>query len=200
MNGGNVTEPRAAGQERGCVEGALCRDERRFQSSAAEEPSAESEERFQELADAMVQIVWIADASGALEYGNQRAYEYAGVRPGDLDGWKWTAQVHPDDLAGQVDPRNQRADPGDLGLWPSCERVLVVDPGPGDADRHLARRQLVPAQVPDATVHPIAVPLGDVGAKSLRDRGHSRIVARGRGSWPALQGMPRGAIVAVVAP
>ncbi|MBZ5581104.1 MAG: PAS domain S-box protein [Acidobacteriia bacterium] len=134
MNGGNVTEPRAAGQERGCVEGALCRDERRFQSSAAEEPSAESEERFQELADAMVQIVWIADASGALEYGNQRAYEYAGVRPGDLDGWKWTAQVHPDDLAATTAAWKQAIQSG--AAYEVAQRLRRFD---GEFRWHLTR-------------------------------------------------------------
>ncbi len=54
----------------------------------------ESEEMSRKLADAMPQIVWTADPSGAVDYYNQRWYEYVGARP-DSD---WEQFVHPDDI------------------------------------------------------------------------------------------------------
>ncbi len=40
----------------------------------------ESEERFRQLADAMPQIVWVAGPDGAIEYVNNRWFEYMGGR------------------------------------------------------------------------------------------------------------------------
>ena len=45
-------------------------------------------------------------------------------------------------LARQIDPRDERADPGDLAIDPGGEAVLVVDARPTDADLDLARRQI----------------------------------------------------------
>lgn len=64
----------------------------------AQENLRESEERFRSLAEAMPQIAWSADPSGAVDYYNSRAYEYTGVSPGDIQGWNWTNVVHPEDL------------------------------------------------------------------------------------------------------
>ena len=64
----------------------------------AQENLRESEERFRSLAEAMPQIAWSADPSGAIDYYNSRAYEYSGLRPGDIEGWNWTNVIHPEDL------------------------------------------------------------------------------------------------------
>ena len=39
---------------------------------------------------------------GFLNWFNPRVYEYAGASPGELDGEKWGAIVHPDDIPGAV--------------------------------------------------------------------------------------------------
>ena len=50
----------------------------------------------------MPQIVWSADASGAIDYYNSQSYAYGGVKQGDIDGWKWTTVIHHDDLAATL--------------------------------------------------------------------------------------------------
>jgi PAS domain S-box-containing protein len=51
------------------------------------------------VADALPQLVWIADATGAVEYFNSRIDDYAGVGR-EADGmWRWSTAVHPDDRA-----------------------------------------------------------------------------------------------------
>jgi PAS domain S-box-containing protein len=69
----------------------------------AEEALHASEQRFRTLAEAMPQIVWSADATGALQYANPFALRYAGVRTEDKGSWKWASFVHPDDLAAAED-------------------------------------------------------------------------------------------------
>jgi PAS domain S-box-containing protein len=63
----------------------------------AENALRESEEYFRGLAEAMPQIVWVADAEGAVEWFNQQWYRYTGRFPGAGQGWEWLDDVHPDD-------------------------------------------------------------------------------------------------------
>ncbi len=63
----------------------------------AEDALRKSEERFRGLSEAMPLIVWTADATGARDYYNPRALEYAGASLSDLTGWNWTSIIHPED-------------------------------------------------------------------------------------------------------
>ncbi len=65
---------------------------------AAERELRESESRFRELADAIPQIVWIAEPDGAIGQLNQRALEFTGLDHESLQGWNWGNAIHPDDL------------------------------------------------------------------------------------------------------
>ena len=56
------------------------------------------ERRFRLLADAMPQIVWIANPDGGLEYWNQRWFTYTGLTWEQSQGWDWSRALHPDDL------------------------------------------------------------------------------------------------------
>ncbi len=69
----------------------------------AEEALKASEQRFRGLSEAMPQIVWTAQATGARDYYNPRAFEYAGASRSDLDGWNWTSIVHSNDLEATLD-------------------------------------------------------------------------------------------------
>ena len=65
----------------------------------AEAALRQSEEQFRQLADAMPQIVWIADAKGNPEYVSQRWVEYTGLTLEQTADRNRIAQViHPDDL------------------------------------------------------------------------------------------------------
>jgi PAS domain S-box-containing protein len=66
-----------------------------------------SEERYRQLADAMPQIVWTADAAGAATYFNRRWFEYTGMTPGEVGPNAWQQIVHPDDLPAAVARREQ---------------------------------------------------------------------------------------------
>lgn len=59
----------------------------------------QSARQFRLLADAMPQLVWMADADGVVTYYNSRASEYAGLSPDDTGNWDWVPAVHPDDSA-----------------------------------------------------------------------------------------------------
>ncbi|MHB8470709.1 MAG: ATP-binding protein, partial [Gaiellaceae bacterium] len=54
--------------------------------------------RYRQLADAMPQIVWTADADGNATYFNRRWFEYTGMAPADAGPNAWHLVVHPDDL------------------------------------------------------------------------------------------------------
>jgi PAS domain S-box-containing protein len=84
---------------------------------AAQELAAvrrESEERYRQLADAMPQIVWMADAAGKAMYYNRRWYDYTGLDPGHPQGDEWVRVVHPDDLASTLDRRADTLSSGEV--------------------------------------------------------------------------------------
>ncbi|PYS97301.1 MAG: hypothetical protein DMF65_11970 [Acidobacteria bacterium] len=56
------------------------------------------ERRYHELADAMPQIVWTANADGSVDYYNQRWCDYTGMTVEQTEGWGWGQVLHPDDL------------------------------------------------------------------------------------------------------
>ncbi|HBB32349.1 MAG TPA: hybrid sensor histidine kinase/response regulator [Cyanobacteria bacterium UBA8803] len=56
-----------------------------------------SQQRYQELAKAMPQMVWTADATGAINYWNQRWYEYTGLIETESFGLAAVNTVHPDE-------------------------------------------------------------------------------------------------------
>jgi PAS domain S-box-containing protein len=57
-----------------------------------------SERRFRQLADAMPQIVWTADADGSVDYYNERWYEFTGFSRNTFGDVSWEPVLHPDDL------------------------------------------------------------------------------------------------------
>lgn len=58
-----------------------------------EQPLSQKEEEFRSLADAMPQLVWIADPTGYVYWFNQRWYDYSGATPEQSCGWGWQS-VH----------------------------------------------------------------------------------------------------------
>ncbi|MDI1338881.1 PAS domain S-box protein [Polaromonas sp.] len=54
---------------------------------------------FRALAEQAPQIIWNVDVDGKVTYLNRKWYELMGGEPADWMGYKWTAVVHPDDLA-----------------------------------------------------------------------------------------------------
>ena len=67
---------------------------------------AESEAMIRTFADTMPQMAFIADATGAITYFNQRWYDY--VSADGTEGWGWKDKLihHPDDLERTVETWN----------------------------------------------------------------------------------------------
>jgi formate hydrogenlyase transcriptional activator len=58
---------------------------------------------LQLLIDSIPALIHSSLPDGYLDYFNQRWLEYVGVPLEDVQGWKWRASIHPDDVAGIVD-------------------------------------------------------------------------------------------------
>ncbi|SDN60948.1 EAL domain-containing protein [Vreelandella arcis] len=80
--------------EGGHIQGAFqdITDQRRIEQSLAQ-----SQEQFRQLADAMPNIVWTADAEGRLDYANRRFQEVTGIYNEALPGKGWIHALHPGD-------------------------------------------------------------------------------------------------------
>jgi PAS domain S-box-containing protein len=61
------------------------------------------ENRLRLIIDATPALIHTSLPDGYLDYFNKPWLEYLGVSLDDVEGWKWTASVHPDDIAGIVD-------------------------------------------------------------------------------------------------
>jgi PAS domain S-box-containing protein len=80
-------------------------------SAPADLPSMD--DRYRQLADAMPQIVWTADATGATNYFNWRWFEYTGMTPEEAGPSAWQLVVHPDDLPSVIARREQTLKSGE---------------------------------------------------------------------------------------
>lgn len=54
--------------------------------------------RFQQLANSIPQLAWMARADGWITWYNDRWYEYTGTTPEQMEGWGWQRVHHPDVL------------------------------------------------------------------------------------------------------
>jgi PAS domain S-box-containing protein len=57
-----------------------------------------ADRRYRNLAEAVPEIVWTADAQGMIEYCNRRWVEYTGLSIEEARGEGWLSMVHPDDV------------------------------------------------------------------------------------------------------
>lgn len=62
-----------------------------------------SEGRFRLMADAIPHIAWTTDAGGAIDYYNQRWYDYSGLDADRTREQGWRGVIHPDDHAPAAD-------------------------------------------------------------------------------------------------
>ena len=63
---------------------------------------------FRSFAEHLPTLAWIADASGAIRWYNQRWYDYTGASPADMQGWGWQSVHDPEVL------------PSVLSRWTDC--------------------------------------------------------------------------------
>ncbi len=94
----------------------------------------ESTAELGELADAMPQLVWIADKDGQVTYYNQQVYNYAGAHK-DADGhWRWVGLLHPEDLESTAAAWSKAIKTGET--YSMEHRIQMVN---GDYRWHLSR-------------------------------------------------------------
>jgi len=62
-----------------------------------------SENRLRLIIDTTPTLIHSARPDGYIDYFNKPWLEYLGVTLEDVEGWKWTASIHPDDVTGIVD-------------------------------------------------------------------------------------------------
>jgi PAS domain S-box-containing protein len=94
----------------------------------------QSEVRYRHLADAMPQLVWTADASGQVDYYNNRISLYAGAHQLPDGAWRWEPLVHDDDISRTQDAWTHAVATGTMY---TCEhRVRMAD---GSLRWHLSR-------------------------------------------------------------
>jgi PAS domain S-box-containing protein len=62
----------------------------------------ESEAQLRTLADAVPQLVWMAEPDGHIFWYNQRWYDYTGTTPEQMEGWGWQSVHDPELLPGVV--------------------------------------------------------------------------------------------------
>jgi PAS domain S-box-containing protein len=63
-----------------------------------EEAIRASEEQLRQMADAMPQVVWIADRDGVVHYYNNRVTQFFGVKESPEGTYDWQPVIHPEDL------------------------------------------------------------------------------------------------------
>jgi len=56
-----------------------------------------SEQRYRDLAEAMPQVVWLMDKTGAMQYFNRQWYDYTGLSEAESLGFGGITSIHPDD-------------------------------------------------------------------------------------------------------
>jgi two-component system sensor histidine kinase VicK len=57
----------------------------------------ESEKKFRQVADSVIQMIWVTDGEGMHEYYNQRWYDFTGTDYEQVKGAGWNQMFHPDD-------------------------------------------------------------------------------------------------------
>lgn len=68
-----------------------------IQQNETEHELIQNEHKFRHIAQALPQIIWIADAKGKIEFFNEQWYDYTKMSPDDASAESWSKAVHPQD-------------------------------------------------------------------------------------------------------
>lgn len=114
--------------------GAFCTMLDITESKAIEAALQHTERIFRQLANAMPQLVWIADSAGVVSFYNDRVSEYSGAVRKPDGTWDRQQLVHPDDLGAALAARQAAAR---AGLpYTVQQRIRMAD---GNYRWHLSR-------------------------------------------------------------
>jgi PAS domain S-box-containing protein len=79
-------------------EASLRHNEKREHERKLLEQKQESRQRYQNLAEAIPQIVWTARPDGSIDYYNRRWFQYTGLATEESGEWGGQKVIHPDDF------------------------------------------------------------------------------------------------------
>lgn len=96
--------------------------------------SVERRGRFQQLADAMPQLVWTAEPDGVVDYYNKRRELYAGISRGNDGSWDWSTLLLPEDFEATTQAWKHSVETGEV--YQIEHRVQMSD---GSYRWHLSR-------------------------------------------------------------
>ncbi|HJW16604.1 MAG TPA: PAS domain-containing protein, partial [Flavisolibacter sp.] len=77
------------------------------------------------LADAMPQLVWIAQPNGEVIYYNNRIADFSGAYKDEEGKWMWKGLLHPDDLVSTEQAWKKAVATG--GIYEKEHRILMKD-------------------------------------------------------------------------
>jgi PAS domain S-box-containing protein len=100
----------------------------------AEQNLREDQKQLSNLANAMPQIVWIAESDGTVNYYNDRVQEFAGAKRLPDGNWSWEGVLHADDLQGTIDAWKKAVQ--ERNVYEKEHRIQLVD---GSYRWHLSR-------------------------------------------------------------
>jgi PAS domain S-box-containing protein len=100
----------------------------------ARKRSEEAQRELGQMADAMPQLVWVADADGRTTYLNQRISQYAGAFQTNDGCCNWDSMCHPDDLETTRAAWNHARETGTI--YENEHRMAMPD---GSFKWHLSR-------------------------------------------------------------
>jgi len=93
----------------------------------AEARLRESEENLRQMADAMPQVVWVAEADGTVGYYNDRVVGFGGVVRAESGAWEWLPALHPDDRQATLVAWERAM--RDRAPYASEHRIMMADGG-----------------------------------------------------------------------
>jgi PAS domain S-box-containing protein len=96
--------------------------------------ASQNERELQQLADAMPQVVWIANEEGKTGYYNRRVENFGGIKQVDGELYDWQAGIHPEDLESTIKLWNAAG--RDTKVYEQEHRMLMAD---GTYRWHLSR-------------------------------------------------------------
>ena len=73
--------------------------DRKQADALARELDEQLNRQFREIAEALPEMIWVADPQGTITYANPHWYAFSGVAYGRTLGDRWASLVHPDDLS-----------------------------------------------------------------------------------------------------
>ncbi len=72
--------------------------------ASPEDPFRQDEGHLRSAIDTTPALINTGLPDGYLDFFNQTWLKYGGVSMGELQGWAWTAMIHPQDLEGTLHP------------------------------------------------------------------------------------------------